>query len=101
VLTLADYIEYSKQTATTTMLATPATRMFLQKAVAQGAKTAVRALGSQAATSSIWTPAAFSSMVSVGLTFEFIDDMMATMEDDNRHRIFCRFRCPVDVNWLH
>jgi hypothetical protein len=41
------------------MLATtPATRIFLQKAVQQGAKTTVRALSTQ---SSIWTPSTINS----------------------------------------
>ena len=47
------------------LVASPATRMFFKTAVSQGAKTTVRALGSQAAASSVWTPAAFSSVVRV------------------------------------
>jgi hypothetical protein len=53
------------------MLATsPATRLFLKRAVIQGAKTTARALSTQAtASSSIWSPS-FSSLVSKNRHFD-------------------------------
>jgi len=53
------------------LASTPATRMFLKKAVLQGAKTTARALGTQAS-SSIWTPSpALSSFQAKQPSFQY------------------------------